>query len=396
MKRLDEEFRDHFTESGGFQAKRSAEDEKLKTFLESSVQSHSTLFEFLMKQAKETFEDIDELDAAEAIIGNFDERGFLEMPLEEIALIYDVTTDILEEVLEEIRTFEPFGIGAFSVKESLLIQLTCLKKKESLAYQIVANHYEDLLYNRIPQIKKSLGCSADEISNAIQKDISKLNLYPGALHAHEVVQNITADVVVRNEKESLIVEIDDEYIPSLKLNAKYLQMLESNELTDEVKDYIRNKVASGKWLLRNIHQRNDTLLKITNLLVEKQGEYFKNPKGQLLPLTMKSVAEELELHESTVARAVSNKYVDCSRGLLALRSFFTNSYSTNEGDEISSRTVKDLLQEIVGEEDKAKPLSDEALSKLIKAKGIPCARRTVAKYRRELNLGNAAQRRIYT
>ncbi|MFT4552622.1 MAG: RNA polymerase sigma-54 factor [Chlamydiales bacterium] len=394
MRRLDEEFGDHFAESGGGHTKRSSDEEKLKSYMESSICAQSSLFEHLMAQARQSLESQEDLDLAEAIIGNLDQRGFLEMPLEEISLLYEAELSKVEEVLLEIQSFEPHGVGAVDVRESLLIQLAFQGKKDSIAYKIIEKHYEDLLYNRIPLIKKSLSTTADEIQKAVHEEIARLDLYPGTWYSNEVVPHVTADVIVSRENGKLLVSIDGETLPFLKLNSKYLKMLGDNDLAEETKEYIRNKVASGKWLLRNIHQRNDTLLKITEYLVKRQKNFFLDNKGNLLPLTMKTVAEELDLHESTVARAVSNKYVDCPRGLLPLRSFFTNAYVTDEG-EISSRTVKDYLKDVIGKEDKNKPYSDETISALIKKKGIPCARRTVAKYRRELNIGNASQRRKY-
>jgi RNA polymerase sigma-54 factor len=154
-------------------------------------------------------------------------------------------------------------------------------------------------------------------------------------------------------------------------------------------------VLSGKWLLKNICQRNDTLHKIAEQLLERQKEFLSSPEGKLVPLTMKSVAEAIEVHESTVARAVANKYVECPRGLLPLRKFFTNALIDRAGDEVSSSTVKDALREILDQEDKAKPLSDDALSKHLNERGINCARRTVAKYRTQFGIGNASQRKVW-
>ena len=395
LKRLDEEYSNHFAENSEYQSKRTVDEEKLKSYMESSIRDKESLFEHLMKQVRESFESPRDLDLAEAIIGNFDERGFLDMTLEEISVLYGAEKKVLERILKEIQSFDPCGVGASNVRESLLIQLKRQGKEESLAYQIIDKHYSDLLYNRIPLIKKSLSVSAEEIHHAVHKEIAKLDLYPGTWYSSDIVPHIVADVVIYKVKGKFQVGVDEESLPFLKLNPKYIQMMEDENLTRETKDYIRNKVASGKWLLRNIHQRNETLLKITEYLVKSQKEFFQNSKGNLSPLTMKTVAEELDLHESTVARAVANKYVDCSRGLLPLRSFFTNAYITDQGS-ISSRTVKDFLIEIIEKEDKSKPFSDEAISSLISNKGIPCARRTVAKYRHELNFGNASQRKRYT
>lgn len=395
MKYLEEEFRDHFSQSEGFSKQWTEEDEKKRSFLENSICRGNSLYDHLMNQARETFEEEEERRLAELIIGNLDERGFFTVSLEEIALINEVEQEGLERVLEIVRTFEPQGVGARDLRESLLIQLRCQGREPTLAYAIIEHHFQDLLHNRIPVIQKGLDCSAQEVREAIEGAIARLDLQPGAWHDCAPIQNVTADVIIREERGELIADTDDDRLPSLKVNSKYLRMLEDPSLPEETKEYVKEKLASAKWLLRNIHQRNDTIFRIANYLIENQEEYLRDPLGKLKPLTMKAVAESLELHESTIARAVAGKYVDCPRGLLPLRGFFTNSYSTDEGTNISSHTVKDVLLEIVQNENKKKPFSDDALSKLLKEKGIPCARRTVAKYRKELSIGNASQRKSY-
>jgi RNA polymerase sigma-54 factor len=395
LKKLDEEFRDHFSDYSSYAASKTTDDEKLKTFQESSICSETSLFEFLMLQARETFSDPEELAMAEAIIGSFDENGFLKTPFSEIALLYNFSTKKLGSVLKEIQSFEPYGIGAANMQESLLIQLRCQHKHKTLAYKIIENHYEDLLHNRIPVIKKSLECSAEEISTVLKKDISRLDLHPGFGHFKHFVQYIIPDAVVEIENDQLTVKVNDDFLPPIRINRRYLRMLEDQNLPGETREFIQNKWAAVKWLLRTVHQRNETLLKIVELLTKLQKEYFLNPEGKLLPLTMKAIAEELKLHESTIARAVANKYIDTPRGILPLRAFFTQALITEKGEDISSNTVKTHLRDFVQNEDKEHPLSDADLSQLLEEQGIHCARRTVAKYRAELNLGNAQQRKKY-
>lgn len=393
MRQLDEEFRDYFNESNG-PIKRNSEEEKRKAYLENSISSEASLFEHLMEQAEQTFDSYG-LQIAEIIIGNFDEFGFLQTPLEEIALVNNFDNQKVERILEEIQNFEPFGVGARNLQESLLIQLRCHGKQNTLAYEIVNKHYEDLLHNRIPAIKKRLHVTSEEIEEALNKCIARLDLHPGTVYSKKPVQYIVPDVAIQQEGDKLIVSGNQEAQPSFRLNSKYLRMLNDETLAEETKEFIRHKLISAKWLMRNIYQRNDTIEKIAQSLVKHQKEFFINPEGKLTPLTMKLVAEELGLHESTIARAVSNKYLDCSRGLLPMRSFFTNAYMTESGEDISSQTVRDALLEIINNEDKHKPLSDEAISKKIQEKGIHCARRTVAKHRAALQIGNAQQRKKF-
>lgn len=395
LRQLDEDFKDHFSESSSYKNLRTTDDEKLANFLENSIRSSMTFFEYLMQQATETFSTEEELKIAESLIGSLDERGILQTPLEEIALLNGFHYDQISKVLKEIQKFDPPGIGAQGIQEALLLQLARQGKENSLAYKIVENHYQALLHNKIPQIQRQLGCSAESIAVAIEKDISKLDLHPGTEFCRHITQEIIPDIIVSQEDDSLIIKVTDDRLPLFRINSRYLKMMQDETVSKETKEFIVKKLVSAKWLMRNIYQRNDTLERISRYLVDKQTVFFLNPDGKLVPLTMKNVAEELEVHESTVARAIANKYLYCPRGMFPLRSFFTTTYVTDQGEDISSQTVKDVLQEIIDSEDKRKPLSDEQIAAVIKSKGIPCARRTVAKYRVLLRIGNTHQRKKY-
>ncbi len=371
----------------------------LRAFIENTVACEESLYDHLMTQARETFKESDERIRAGWLIGNFDADGLLSSPLEEIAALGGYTVEELEPILEEIQTFDPAGVGARNCQESLLIQLHSVGKNDTLAFRIVERHFEDVLHNRIPAIAKSLCRPAKEIRATITKEIARLDLHPGtnqsAGHYRQVIQNITPDLIIMYVEGRFSIEINDENLPSLRLNHVYTDMLSDPSLPGETKSYIQEKISSGKWLMRNLHERNHTLYRIAEELVRTQTAYLADPKGELIPMTMKDVSEKLDLHESTIARAVAHKYVCCPRGVFPLRSFFTHAYTTKEGDNISAQTVKGLLRQMVAEEDKKRPLSDEVISSMIKERGIPCARRTVAKYRKELHIGNTAQRRIH-
>lgn len=395
LKQLDEDFRDYYDENQQEVTPRTRDDEKKQTFLESSLIDTPKLFEFLMLQAEETFENAEDRKVAECIIGNLDERGFLQMPLEEISLLAGAPAEKVKTILIEIQTFEPYGIGASDLRESLLIQLRCLHKQNTLAYIIIEDHFDDLLHNRLPNIQKKLNCDYKKLCETIENQIARLDFRPGATLSASNQQNIVADLTIVLEDTTLIVEVNRDSIPSLCLNRRYMRMLEDESLPVETKDYIKQNVLSAKWLMRNIYQRNDTLIRIGEMLAKVQREFLINPEGKLVPLTMKTVAQDLDLHESTIARAVSNKYVNTPRGLLPLRSFFSTAYVNTEGEDISSTTVQDAIQNLIEKEDKKRPLSDDTISKKLKDVGIICARRTVAKHRQELNLGNTSQRRKF-
>lgn len=394
IKRLDQDFRDNWIEENPYRSKNSA-DEQQQNFIEQSISVKPTLYEFLVTQAHDAFENLNDFAIAEILLGYLDESGYVQTPLNEIAALHEIDEKKLHEVLEVIQTFEPNGVGATNLQESLLIQLRCKNKQNSLASTIVKKHYDDLLHNRILQIEKSLHCPKEKIAKALYHDIARLDLRPGTTYSLQDPQPIVPDVSIKQDGEELLVGINDDFLPPMRINGRYLKLMRENNLTDETKQFIQQHISSAKWLLRNIQQRNNTLQRIVQVLAKKQKQFFLEPDGKLVPTTMKMVAEEIEMHESTVARAVANKYVDSPRGLLPLRSFFSNAYTTDEGVEISSKTVRDLVQELISKEDRRHPLSDASLATSLKEQGIACARRTVAKYRSELNLGNTQQRRQY-
>lgn len=395
LRRLDEDFRSTLSETRAANGKNTTDQERLKNFLETSIKAEVSLFEHLMHQAREVFDNERDMEIAEALIGNFNENGFLSTPLEEIAVLQSCEINKLESLLSVIQTFDPPGIGARDLKESFLIQLRLQGKQTSLVYKIIEKHFDDLLHNRIPNIKKALHCTSEQFTEMLDHHITRLDLHPGARFSKQMIATILPEAVIRQEEDKLIVAANEDSLPPLRLNKRYLQMLENDNLSQEDKDFIQQKVVSAKWLIRNLFQRKSTIEKITHELASRQKDFFLNPEGKLVPMTMKVIAEALELHESTIARAVSHKYIETPRGLLPMRFFFTNAIETNEGEHLSSRSVKDLMLELIKNENKNHPLSDEAIALIIKEKGIHCARRTIAKYRAALNIGSSQQRRKF-
>lgn len=396
LRRLDDDFKDHFKESQSFQSSQHTEDDSHKSMLENTLQSDETLYESLMRQAREIITSDKELAIAEAIIGNLDENGLLLVPIAEIAILNGTEVHTVQAVVLKIQELDPPGIAATSMQESLLLQLKRKQKQDTLAYKIIENHFQELLQNRLPAIQQHLGCSFQEINKAIYTEIAKLDLHPGASFLKQVAQPIVPDLSVQlNDKGLLQVCILDERLPTIHLNQKYLKMMDDANTTPETKEFIKQKLMSAKWLIKNIYQRNDTLEKIGQFLVKEQEAFFCDPKGKLVPLTMKTLAEAIQVHESTVARAVSSKYLTCDKGIFPLKYFFTTEINTDTGEKMSSKTVKDIVFDVIQSENKKNPLSDQEISNMIKQQGIHCARRTVAKYRGLLNLGNAQQRKTF-
>ena len=279
LKRIDDEFRDYVSESGNYSTKRTNEEERLKAFMDSSFSMEPTLFEHLMIQARDSFTGNEELSWAEALIGNFTSSGFLEESLEEIAILNNFEVKDLARILKEIQQFDPAGIGAMNLQESLLLQLERQGKKESLAYRMVSDCYEELLYKRIPQMQKKLECSQDEIAEAIEHEIAKLELHPGANFSYTHAFPIVPDVTLYQEGDELKIAINDDALPQMRFNRRYLNMLEDPMLPVETRDFIKQKVTSTRWFLQTIQQRNNTVERIAMSLAKRQQAFFISPEG---------------------------------------------------------------------------------------------------------------------
>lgn len=393
FRRLDEEFRDYFLEGGGTWRRVSEDEKRRQSYEEDRVTSEATLYEHLVTQAHQTLTSAHEIAIAEAIIGNLDDNGFLTTPLQEIATWGGFDTTAVRRVLATVQTFTPSGVGAADVRESLLIQLQHADKWKSVAFRIVDECYDDLMHNRLPAVAKKLGVSKREVRDAVEKDLSCLTLYPGHLHARDITQPIVVDLSILEEDGRLVYLINDQDIPTLHLNRTYLDMLEDATLPKETRSYLQRRLASAKWLMHNIDRRSRTLERIAEVLIHWQEGYLRSIEGKLRPMTMRAVAEELGVSESTIGRAISGKYMSCPRGTVLMRALFSGSYETDEGREVSASAVRDIVQRLIDAEDKEHPLTDEQISRALSDRGISCARRTVAKYRRELGYGSAAQRR---
>jgi len=391
MTRLDDEFNELWAEGGNYLMQRTREEADRKLYQEASIVDHPHLIDTVVEQLGSHHE------AAREILGNLDESGLLTTPLEEISALSQIPLEELESALYQIQRIDPPGLAAATLQESLLLQLEARGLKGGAAYQIVEGYYDDLLHNRLRPIERGLGLPIGEIEAAIRGQIALLDTHPGSGFTHDDSGYLTPDVtIVENEEGGLEALVNDDPLPKIRFNRSYLRMLGDPETTPELRRFIEEKLASGRWLLRTVHQRGSTLLRLADYLIKHQRDYISDPSGKLNPMTMKEVARALEVHESTIARIAADKNLYCPRGLIPLRRLFTNGYTTERGKNLSAETVRDQIGDIVRNEDRQKPLSDEAISSELAARGIECARRTVAKHRRTLGLGNAAQRRSYS
>lgn len=363
----------------------SSSRDKSHSCLETTIANTPSRHTYLQEAIRDHFETEEEQAIAEYIAGSLDDKGFLTLSKEES---YH-SDEAFKCVLHAFQRMEPVGLGARDVQEALLIQLEVKGKKNSTIYHIVKEHYNDLLHSRYRAITKLFRLTLGELKRMIQTQLRPLNPFPGQLFTTMHNPAITPDIRVEKVGENWKVEVCEGDLPSFHIHESYL---ETHNLKREDRDYIRRHVAAGKWLYRILDRRKETLQQIMLCIVKKQTDFLEGIAQAPHPMTMSEIASALQKSESTVTRTIANKYVDSPLGLISMRSFFTQPIHTQEG-AVSNKRAKDLLVKLIEQEDS--PLSDESLSLLLKAQGIPCARRTVTKYRKQLKILSAAERKLW-
>jgi RNA polymerase sigma-54 factor len=390
---LDQEWRDHFAQTN-VPMRLSAEDEEKRQFMFDSLVAGTSLQEMLLEQVRESQLTEPDWPIAEMIIGNVDDYGYLKATIEELAATTGLTPDKILEVLKAIQTFDPPGVGARDLQECLLIQMQRSGQQDTLEYRIVKDFMEALGKRRIPEIARGTGCEVDEVQEALAR-IARLEPRPGRAFLPDNDQYVLPEVFVQKTGDGFAVTTNNEHIPHLRISNTYKDLMSQGQNSSEVRNYIREKIRAGKFLIKSLHQRQQTILNIAKEIVHRQREFMEKGVAFLKPLTMVQVAEVVGVHETTVSRAVSGKYMDTPQGTFEMKYFFTAGIQTASGDGLSNTSVKDMISDIFKKEDPTKPLSDQEVVKMLKEKGIVIARRTVAKYRTELNILPSNLRKVY-
>ena len=393
LAKLDEEWRDYMAQNVSYSS-RNPEDEERRQFFFDSIASQETLQRHLWEQLNTADVNKSQRDAAELIIGNMDDLGFLQASLEEISENAGHPLGELEEMLSLIQTFHPVGVGARDLRECLLIQLRRLGKEHSLEHQIVDEHLEDLGRKRLPELARRLGVSVEQVQKAANF-ISTLDPKPGQIFTSDPNNYVLPDVSVDKVGEDYTVSLNSDQVPHLRISKTYKDLMTHGANGTEVRDYIREKIRSGKFLIKSIHQRQQTILNIANEIVKRQNEFLENGSAFLKPMTMVQIAEAVGVHETTVSRAISGKYMATPQGVFEMKYFFTPGYQTAAGAALSNTSVKEAISDLVRNEDARNPLSDKEIVEILSDRGIPIARRTVAKYRAELNILPSNLRKQY-
>jgi RNA polymerase sigma-54 factor len=364
----------------------TSEDEERRQRLYDSIVAPETLQQHLQHQLDLSMVEPPVREAALAIIGNLDERGFLDLPASELGPRLGLSDRAMKEALALIQSFDPPGVGASGIPESLLLQLERGTGKDTIEYKIVRDHLEDLARKHYPQIARTLGTTVERIAEAASR-IGRLTPNPGGDFDPTGNPYILPDVVIEKDDEGRWgARLTGEHLPSLRINDFYKDMIGRSGTDSKARQFLRDQIRDGRSLIRSISLRQETILAIAHKLIEHQPGFLEKGPRHLRPLTMNDIADELNLHATTVSRAVAGKYVLTPHGLMEMRAFFATGYQTSSGEEVSNAGVRQAIQELVAQEDPAKPLSDDALAKKLAQQGIKVARRTVAKYREQLSI----------
>jgi len=375
-----------------FQRQSSPDGDERPSF-ENFLTKRTTLTDHLHWQLQLSHFTEEEHEVGTWIIGNLDEDGYLKISLEDVCSETNLPMEMVERVLRKIQQFDPAGVAARDLKECLLAQLEQMSPRDSLAEKIVSEHLSLLKNRNYPAIAKRIGVSLDRVNRAASL-ISKLDPKPGKAFGGEVIQGIIPDVYVYKLEGDYVISLNDEGVPRLKINSLYRNILNGSRLAMEGdRKYIQEKLRSALWLIRSIHQRQRTIYKVTKSIVKFQREFLDKGIQSLKPLVLRDVAEDIQMHESTISRVTHNKYVHTPQGIYELKYFFNAGITSTQGETMASESVKSLVREIIAKEDPKKPYSDEKLVQILQRMHIHIARRTVSKYREMMKILSSNERR---
>ena len=332
------------------------------------------------------------LDICISIIGNLDADGRLTATVEELTRICDCTEEMVEKARRIVMALEPVGCGALDVRECLLAQLEADGEGESLAAQLVRDHLEDLQPHRLQHLAKDTGRDIHELNEEINK-IRILDPYPGRKYAADESIFVAPEVYVEKIEGEYVIYFTDDGSPRLRISPTYHQLVDQPDTTKETKDFIKEKVRSAVDLLRNIEHRRQTIYRVVECIVKRQRDFLDHGVEHIKPMMLKDVAEDIGMHLSTISRVVNRKYAHTPQGVIELRRFFSEGMMNEEGEEVSTRILKLKIKKMIEEEDTKKPLTDEQIAKILSKEGVKLSRRTVAKYRDQMNIPGSRERK---
>jgi len=359
---------------------------------EQFLSSEQNLSDYLLWQLRLTIAEEDVREAAEAIIGNLNDEGYLEGTPEEIAPLGPWSTETVERALEIVQQLDPTGVGARSLQECLLLQLRSHGCGDRLATKLISDHFHKLQNHKLPELAKELGVPVEELVQEV-KLIRQLDPYPGRKYAPRNAQYIEPEVYIEKIDDDYLIRFNDDGLPQLRINSQYRRMMENKETSKETRDYIKDRFRSAVDLLKNIEHRKQTIYRVCERIVERQREFLDHGVEHLKPMMLKDISEDIGMHLSTVSRVVNGKYAHTPQGVIELRRFFTEGMVNDEGEEVSTRIIKLKIKKMIEAEDVHHPLTDDEIASRLAAEGQKLSRRTVAKYRDQMRIPGSRERR---
>jgi len=353
--------------------------------LEATCSREEGLYDHLLWQLRLNDLSEEERTIGLFIIGNLDHNGYLGVDIATICESTASTQEEVEAVLKKIQSFDPVGIAARDLKDCLHIQSCALGLEGSLVDRIIDTHLSDLQTKNYDKIAQELGASVEDVSFAAQI-ITNLEPRPARDYSDDPPQYVVPDVYVVKVDGGYAVVLNEDEIPHLTLNKQYQEMLSTNGTGKVARDYLIDRLKSAQWLIKSIQQRQNTLIKVTESIMAFQRDFLDHGINSLKPLVLRDVAEDVGMHESTISRVTSNKYVHTPQGTFELKYFFSSGISMSDGSFVASQSIKNEIENIIKNENSKHPLSDQAIAKILKGKGVEIARRTVAKYREILGI----------
>jgi RNA polymerase sigma-54 factor len=386
-------WRDYLPPTHGMQTYTADDEERRRYFFDSLTTSRS-LTEDLIEQLRTGDAGPRTQEIATVIIGNISDTGYLRADEAEVCQVAGCSEEEFAEALDLVQSFEPAGIGARDLRECLMLQLQREDKADSLAYKVADEHLADVGRNRIPDVCRKLGVTTAQLYEALD-DIKQLQPRPGNALPSDTDEYVIPEVIIEKQHDEYSVTLNRDCMPKLRISERYMAILEDPETPKDVRNYIKERISSGNLLMNSVSQRQETILKIAQIIAKRQIDYFEEGEQSLRPMTMGQVADEIGVHETTVGRAIANKYLQSPRGLVPMRQFFSTGYHCESGEDLSARSIQAKIETLIGNEDSSKPLSDQKIVTLLAKDGLKVARRTVAKYREGLGIPSSHLRKSF-
>lgn len=390
LSRMDDEWHEYFMQAQEYQAPDPHYHQKQDFLINKAGES---LQEHLRRQLAVADLDGHSQLLGQLLIGTINDDGYLTQDLTNLAESTGDDPARLQDVLHLIQDFDPIGVGARDLKECLLLQIERLGYTETLAARIIEHHLELLASRDYQAMARKLNQSVLEVQQAARL-IATLDPRPGQAYSSDITQYVTPDISVEKHDGRYVVIVNNDQLPRLRISRHYRQLMQESGTKPEVKEYIRERIRSGAFLIKSIAQRQQTVYRVASEIVRVQTDFLDYGIAHLKPLVMADIAKEVKLHETTVSRSVANKYMQTPQGLFEMKYFFTPGLKTKEGEVISNKTVQDMIQALVAREDTSRPYTDQDIQKQLKAQGVQVARRTVAKYRVALKIPPSHLRKI--